>query len=306
MKSLFKIIIAVLAMGSMSIAFSQQDAMFTQYMFNEVTINPAYAGSHDVVSMTGLLREQWVGIDGRPRTQSFNVHTPLRNKKIGLGLSLVNDKIAVSNNLNVNGAFSYRIPLGKTKNLQFGLQAGITNNKTDLGALKVEDGSESSFSSGSVSELLPNFGAGLYYFTEKFYLGISIPQIMNNSLSKGGVSLAKQERHYFLTSGYVFKLSPTLKFKPSIFYKYVGGAPMELDVTASLIYKDRFWGGLAWRSFDSADLLLGFQATEQLFIGYAYDYTLTELNDYNSGSHEVVVNYRFSFSPKKVITPRYF
>lgn len=306
MKSLFRILVVGLAMGIMPVAFSQQDAMFTQYMHNEVTINPAYAGSHDVVSMTGLFRKQWVGIDGAPSTQSFNVHSPIRNRKIGLGLSILNDKIAVSNNLNVYGAFSYKIPLGKTKNLQFGLQAGITNNKTDLGDLNVEDGTEKSFASGSVSELLPNFGAGLYYFTEKFYLGISIPQFMNNSLSKGGISLAKQERHYFLTSGYVFTLSPSVKLKPSIFYKYVNGAPMELDVTGNLIIKDKFWAGLAWRSFDSADLLLGLQATEQLFFGYAYDYSLTKLNDFNTGSHEVVVNFRFSFSPSKVITPRYF
>ena len=306
MRSLMRTILVGFVMGFIPVAFSQQDAMFTQYMFNEVTINPAYAGSHDVISMTGLLRKQWVGIDGAPSTQSFNVHSPIRNKRIGLGLSLMNDKIAVSNNLTVNGAFSYKVPLSETMTLQFGLQAGITNNKTDLGSLFVEDGTEEVFASGSVSKVLPNFGAGTYLFTEKFYFGLSIPQFMNNSLSTGGVSLAKQERHYFVTSGYVFTISPKVKFKPSIFYKYVSGAPMELDVTGSVVLQDKFWVGLAWRSFDSADLLLGLQATEQLFLGYAYDYSLTSLNDYTSGSHEIVVNYRFSFSPTKVITPRYF
>tara|TARA_B100000809_G_scaffold150447_1_gene147956 strand:+ start:1294 stop:2214 length:921 start_codon:yes stop_codon:yes gene_type:complete len=306
MRRFIQIITIGLTFSITPFLFAQQDAMFTQYMFNEVTINPAYAGSHDVVSMTGLVRKQWVGMDGAPSTQSFNVHTPLRNNKIGLGLSIVNDKIAVSNNLTINAAGSYRIDLGKSTHLQFGLQAGITNHKTDLGRLKVEDDSELVFAQGTVSKILPNIGGGLYFFTDKFYLGLSVPQLVNNTLSENGVSLAKQERHLFVTTGYVFTLNQNLKFKPTLFYKYVKGAPMQLDVTGSLIIKDKFWVGLAWRSFDSADFLLGFQATEQLFLGYAFDYSLTSLNKYNTGSHELVVNYRFSFSKNKILTPRYF
>ena len=301
-----RILIIGLVIGVSPFAFSQQDALFTQYMFNEVTINPAYAGSHDVVSMTGLVREQWTGIEGAPSTQSFNVHTPLRNQRIGIGLSVINDRIGVSDNVNIYAAGSYRLPLSKTSNLQFGLQAGLTNSRMDLGSLTVQDATEEVFSNGSISELSPNFGAGLYYFTEKFYLGFSVPRLINNNLSEGGMTFSTQARHYFLTSGYVFTLNPKLKFKPTIFYKYVEGAPMEIDFTASFVFNDKFWIGAAWRSFDSADLLAGFQATEQLFFGYAYDYTLTRLNDFNSGSHELVVNYRFSFSPSKVITPRYF
>jgi type IX secretion system PorP/SprF family membrane protein len=306
MKEFTKILIIGISMSVASLLFSQQDAMFTQYMFNEVTINPAYAGSHEVMSMTGLVRRQWVGIDGAPSTQSFNIHTPLRNNKIGVGLSIVNDKVAVTNNLNIHAAGSYRLDLSETTHLQLGLQLGITNHQTDLGNLNVEDETEQVFSEGSVSEVLPNFGGGLYLFSDKFYVGLSIPQLMNNVVSKGGVNLVKQRRHIFLTTGYVFTLNQNLKLKPTLFYKYVQGSPMQLDVTGSLIIKDKFWVGLAWRTFDSADLLLGFQATEQLFAGYAFDYSLTNLSDHNTGSHELVVNYRFSFSKNKILTPRYF
>lgn len=305
-KNLIKMLLigALVSTGSMAVA--QQDAMFTQYMFNEVTINPAYAGSHDLISMTGLIRQQWLGIEGAPSTQSFNAHSPLRNDRLGVGLTIMNDKISVSNNVNINGAFSYKLPLNEKSDLHFGLQAGLTNNVTDLTTLDVKTPTEDVFEDGYVSKILPNFGAGFYYYTKKFYLGVSVPQIMNNSLSAGGISIAKQERHYFLNSGYVFELSPKFKLKPSLFFKFVTGAPMELDITNDIYIRDKYIIGLAWRSFDSADLLLGMQITEQLFFGYSYDYALTRLNDLTTGSHEILLNYRFSFSPDKVITPRYF
>ena len=291
---------------ALNIVSAQQDVMFTQYMFNEVTINPAYAGSHDVVSLTGLVREQWVGIEGAPSTQSFNAHTPLRNNKIGLGMSLINDKIGVSNKLNLYGSGSYRLKLSESMNLQFGLQAGFTHHRADLSSLDVEDGSEEIFTQGTASKMLPNFGGGLYFFTDVFYLGFSVPQLITNKLVVGDLELAKQERHYFVTAGYVFELSDKVKLKPTMFYKYVKGAPMQLDFTGSFIVQDKYWIGGAWRSFESVDLLLGYQATEQLFLGYAFDYSLTNLNEYNSGSHELVVNYRFAFSKNKILTPRYF
>ena len=306
MKNLIKTLLigAVVSVGSQ--AFAQQDAMFTQYMFNEVTINPAYAGSHDLISMTGLVRQQWLGIEGAPSTQSFNAHTPLRNERLGVGLSIMNDKISVSNNVNINGAFSYKLPLSKDRDLHFGLQAGLTNNVTDLRTLDVKTPTEEVFANGSISKILPNFGAGFYYYTKKFYIGFSVPQIMNNTLSAGGISIAKQERHYFFNSGYVFELSDKFKLKPSVFFKLVTGAPMELDITNDIYIRDKYVVGLAWRSFDSADILLGMQITEQLFAGYSYDYALTRLNDLTTGSHEILINYRFSFSPNKVVTPRYF
>ncbi|MCP4520203.1 MAG: type IX secretion system membrane protein PorP/SprF [Cytophagales bacterium] len=305
MKRIIQLLVTGIFIGTSSIAFSQQETMFTQYMFNEVVINPGYTGSHGMLSMTGVVREQWLGLEGAPSTQSFTIHKPLRAGRMGGGLSIINDQIGISGNTSIYLSASYKLLLRKNATLQFGLQGGVTNNRTDLNSLNVEDNSEEIFNEGNVSRFLPNIGAGLYFFTKKFYLGFSIPQLVNNSLSIGNSRYAVQERHYFVTTGYVFDLSKNWKYKPSLFYKYVYGAPMEIDITNTFIIKDKFWFGLAWRSMGSSDFILGLQITEKISISYSYDYALTDLRQFNTGSHEFIVNYRFS-SSKKIMTPRYF
>ena len=288
---------------------AQKEAMFTQYMHNEVTINPAYAGTHDALSATALYRKQWVGIDGAPETFSFNVHAPIETKRIGLGISYINDKIGVVSNNNLYGSFSYKIPLNHrgTKFLSFGLQAGFTQTQADLTSLDIRDHSDLYLHENSVNGLMPNFGAGVYYYTDKLYLGLSVPQLIKNSISASGmVGVGGQERHFFLTAGYVFDISPMTKFKPSAFINAVAGAPLQVALTANLIFYEKYWVGAAYRSFDAVSLLLMYQVNDQFRVGYAYDYSLTALTDHNSGSHEIVLNYRMTFKKDKILTPRYF
>jgi len=286
---------------------AQQEVMFTQYMHNEVTINPAYAGSHDVVSLTALYRHQWVGIEGAPRSMSFNGHTPLRNEKIGIGLSIIGDQIGVTDNIHFYGSGSYRIMLSKTMKMQFGLQMGGTSTSADLTSLKTEDGNDPLFQQNTTTTMSPNFGGGIHLENEKFYFGFSVPQLLTNTLEVEGEKLLEQTRHYFLTTGYVFDISERWKAKPSLFLKMVPGAPLEADITANAILDEKYWFGLAYRTGDAVSLLLMLQANEQFRVGYAYDFPLVnDLRQQSSGSHEIVLNYRFSFSKNKVLTPRFF
>ena len=283
---------------------AQQLAMFTEYMYNEVTLNPAYAGSHEVISATILGRTQWVGAAGGPQTYSFNVHSPLRNEKLGVGVSAIYDQLTIESNINLMGSFSYKLKL-KNSDLHFGLQAGVAQQEKDFSKLNINDSDDPNGVSGK-SGLSPNFGIGMYYFASQFYIGISAPQLLNNQLKSNGFELSDQVRHYFLNTGYVFDLGESVKFKPTIFLKYVENVRTEVDFTASFIIKEMFWLGAAWRTGDSYDLLLGIQATDQFKIGYAYDITSTSLNQFNRGSHELVMNYKFSFKQGNIITPRYF
>lgn len=306
-----KIILAVLVAIGIE-AQSQQLALFTEYMYNEVTLNPAYAGSHDVISATVLGRTQWVGSDfkGAPETFSMNVHAPLANKKIGVGLSLLQDQSGAQRNFNAMASASYIIPFANS-DLHFGLQVGAANHVTDVSNLNVHD-YDDSYIPTSGSGVLPNFGLGVYYFAKQFYIGASAPQLLNNQIKVGGQEIASQVRHYFFNTGYVMDLTPSVKLKPTLFFKYVSNVDPQLDLTASFIIRDVFWVGAAWRtawaSKDSYDLLLGIQATDQFKVGYSYDLTsnANALSQFNKGTHELVLNYRFSFDKKKIVTPRYF
>lgn len=286
---------------------AQQEIMFTQYMFNGLALNPAYAGSHEAVSMTFLARDQWGGIEGAPNTQTFSIHSPVNKKSIALGLQIIHDKISVFNQYGVNAAYAYRIPTGNGT-LSFGLQGGFTSYQAELTQLSTNHTSE--VFGADVSKFLPNFGAGVYYYSKKYYLGFSIPQLISNSLHDeivGVDSDARQKRHYFLTSGYVFDLSRNVKFKPNALLKVVEGAPIELDLNANVLLNNVVWLGLSWRSFADFDALLELQVNNQLLIGYSYDFAnTTDLRRVNSGSHELMLNYRLRYAKKKVVTPRLF
>lgn len=286
-------------------AHGQQQVMFTQYMFNGLALNPAYAGSHETVSITALAREQWTGIDGAPSTQTLSVHSPVFNKRIGLGLLVLHDEIGVTEQTGVYAAYSYKIPFVNGANLALGLQAGI--NMYDARFSEVSDVNPV-FANGDVKEAHPNFGFGAYYFTDRFYAGISIPQLAQNTFDKDNDdSDSKIVRHYFANAGYVFDLNESLKLKPNVLIKAVEGAPVEFDVNANLLINEVIWVGLSWRSFDSIDALFQLQVTDRLQFGYAYDFaTTTDLRRVNGGSHELMLNYRFTFNKSRIVTPRYF
>jgi type IX secretion system PorP/SprF family membrane protein len=285
--------------------FSQQQVMFTQYMFNGLAINPAYAGSHETISLTALAREQWTGIEGAPSTQTFSIHSPIKKQRMSLGLLLLHDRIGVTDQTGVYGSYAYRIPISDRGLLSFGLQGGFSFYKANFSQISPTD---PVFANGDVREIQPNIGFGLYYNTEKFFIGASAPQLIETQFDKNNTdSDSKLLRHYFLTAGYVFELSPSLKLKPSGLIKYVDGAPLEIDLNANLLINEIIWVGFSWRSFDSVDLILQLQITDQLQFGYSYDIaTTSDIRRVDGGSHEVTLNYRFSLSKGKVISPRYF
>lgn len=288
-----------------TVAFGQQQAMFTQYMFNGLAINPAYAGSHRTLSVTALARIQWTGVDGAPVTQTLSVHAPINNRRIGLGLLILHDEIGVTKQTGAYGSFSYRIPFENQGQLAFGIQGGFSSYNARFSLVSETD---PTFSGVDIKEIQPNFGAGIFYSTKLFYVGFSVPQLVQNTFDKYNPdSDAKLLRHYFLTSGYVFALNKDLMLKPSVLVKAVSGAPVQLDFNVSLLMKETLWVGLSWRSFDSVDALLQFQVSERLQFGYAYDFaTTSDMRRVNAGSHEFMLNYRVVHRESRVKTPRYF
>jgi type IX secretion system PorP/SprF family membrane protein len=283
---------------------AQQQVMFTQYMFNGLAINPAYAGSHQTVSMTALMRQQWTGLDGAPSTQTFSVHSPMRKERFSLGLLFLHDKIGVTNQNGIYGSYAYRIPISNKGKLAFGLQAGATFYNALFSKVSITDPTFKN----DVRLAKPNVGFGVYYNTDRFYVGFSMPQLIQTTFDKNNPdSDSKLVRHYFASAGYVFDLGPGLKLKPNVLLKAVSGAPVELDLNMNSLFRDVLWVGLSWRTFDSFDAILQFQINDQFQVGYSYDFaTTTELRRVNGGSHELMLNYRFTFNKSRLITPRYF
>jgi type IX secretion system PorP/SprF family membrane protein len=298
-----RIIIFVFTLVIVSKASAQQDAMYSQYMFNMLSVNPAYAGSRDVISLTALKRWQWVGIEGAPKTMTFTADLPAWHERIGLGISAVNDQIGATKNNALYTSYAYRLHFLNGATFAFGLQAGFTNMRANFMSLNTTKQGDQVFMQ-NVNEWMPNFGAGAYYSTDNFYAGFAAPHLINNRIIPGTESVQKQ--HYFLMAGYVFSLSPTLAIKPSMLFKYVDGAPLEGDVNINAWFYDRLGVGASYRTGDAFVGLAEFQITQQLRVGYAYDMTLTRIRAYSSGTHEVMIRYELGYAKKKILTPRYF
>lgn len=302
-----KIVKIVLAFGALALTYNahaQQQVMFTQYMFNGLAINPAYAGSHENISLSALARTQWTGLDGAPQTQTFTVHSPIRNQRMALGGMFLHDNIGVTNQNAVYAIYAYRIPVSEKGRLAFGLQGGAQFYNAQFTKVSATDPRFAS----DVKFVNPSIGFGMYYNTERFYAGLAIPQLNQTDFdTKNPDSDSRLVRHYFFSTGYIFDLNHALKLKPNLLVKYVAGAPTEIDLNANLLIKDVLWVGGSWRSFDSFDALLQLQITDQLQVGYSFDFaTTTDLSRVNGGSHELMLNYRLSFSKTRIISPRYF
>ena len=289
---------------------AQQDAMYTQYMFNTLAINPAYAGSRNVTSATALFRNQWTGIEGAPKTGTFTIDAPILNNKIGIGFQLFTDKLGVTQTTGgvISGAYRIRMDVGT---LSFGIQGNVSQYKANLTDVSLTSiPSYDPAFANNVSKTLFNVGTGVYYNSDKFYIGLSAQDLMPNSLSAENSSdtqlSGKQALHLFFATGYVFPLSTDFKLKPSVLVKGVKGAPIEGDVNGTLWIKDVIGIGAGYRS--SADIMgtLEIQATPQIRIGYSYDRSTTELQGFNSGSHEIMLRYEFGFKPGKILSPRFF
>lgn len=303
----FRKIFFVLLLGLFSASsFAQQDPQFTQYMYNTMTVNPAYAGSqgHSVITLLG--RTQWVGINGAPNTQTLSFDTPLNSRGLGLGVNVMNDEIGPAQEIYVDANFSYAIEATDVGRLAFGLKTGLRHLNVDVSKLNPEK--QSDVNLVNVNKVFPTVGAGLYYYTNKYYLGIAVPNMIKSKhykeTIKGG-DIASERFHFFAIAGYVFDLNDNLKFKPAALLKGVSGAPVSLDVSANFLYNERLYAGVAWRWDDSVSALLGYQVSDRFHIGFAYDLTTSEYRPYNNGTYEVLLRYEFR-KPNVIISPRFF
>lgn len=286
---------------------AQQDPQYTQYMYNMNIVNPAYAGSYDALALNFLARTQWVGIDGAPETLTFNIHAPV-GKNVGLGFSVISDKIGPLTEQSIFADFSYTLKMSETANLAFGIKAGISNMNAPLSLLETTNPGDQAFAN-NLNRTLPNFGFGAYYYKEKFYVGLSMPNILKTvhfERSNGAITRATDVVHWFLTSGYVFDISEDVKLKPSTMVKAVPGAPLSIDFSGNVLFSDSFEIGLSYRLDESVSALVNVRAAKNLRIGYAYDYTLTNLGDFNTGSHEIFLLFDFNFVRDKIKSPRFF
>ena len=302
------ILIVVLILG-FEYSNAQQLPQFTQYMYNTIAVNPAYAGSRDALSIVGLNRNQWAGFDGGPQTTTLSIHSPLRNEKIGLGLSLINDKTGYESLTYIYTDFSYTIQANEDVDVSFGLKAGVTTYKLASELYNgVFTGNDQYFNE-RLDRLNPNIGAGILFHADKWYAGLSIPKLINHDLNNDSDYKALETVHYYMIAGYVFDLGDNLKFKPSTMVKYTKGAPVSTDLTANFLFNEKFWLGGSYRingEQGAFGALADFQVTDQFRVGYTYEIPTGEIRPYTSGSHEILLMYEFRFLKKKQKSPRYF
>ena len=289
-------------------ATAQQDPHYTQYMYNMNVINPAYAGSKENLSFGLLYRKQWIEIEDAPTTFSFSGSAPV-GKNVGLGLSVISDKIGPVEENNVYGDFSYTLNLGGERRLALGLKAGVTFQKIGLRSIiqpTLPDLDDDAFAEDTDNSKL-NIGTGLFYYTNKYYVAFSIPNMLNSAhLDYNGVKYGTEIQHYFLTGGYVFDLNPNLKFKPFAMVKSALNAPTSLDVSANFLYVEKFEMGATYRLQDSFGVMVNYAVSPSLRIGYAYDHIVSDLKVTTTSSHEIILLFDLNFPKKVSQSPRFF
>ncbi len=295
---------AMLLVGLVS--YSQQDAQYTQYMYNTETVNPAYAGSRGVMSIFGLYRTQWVGLDGAPKTGAFSINSPIENTNLGVGVSFVNDQIGPTVDNTISADISYTIQTSEVYKLSFGIKGTADLFNLDVTKLNYTDQADPLLQNLH-NNFSPNVGAGVYFHSDKSYLGLSIPNFFQTKrYSDNDVAVYKERMNLYVIGGYVFDLSPDLKFKPAFLAKTVEGAPLQLDLSGNFLINDKFMLGAAWRWSAAASFMAGFQITDGLYIGYGYDLDTTKLAHYNSGSHEIFLRFELFKRQDRIVSPRFF
>jgi type IX secretion system PorP/SprF family membrane protein len=299
----------ILIFALMLICFTgiaQQDAQYTQYMYNTININPAYAGSRGVMSVFGLHRTQWVGLDGAPTTNTFSINTPINNSNLGVGLSVVSDKIGPTKDNTLSADISYTIQVAENYKLSFGIKASANLFNLDTSMLNPADANDPNLQNFS-NKISPNFGGGIYLHSDKSYLGISVPNFLEDiKYNDNSVAVYKERMTFYAIGGYVFDLSPSIKFKPAFLTKMVKGAPLQVDASANFLFFDKFTVGAAYRLSAAVSALTGFQISDSLFIGYSYDRETTQLRSFNSGSHELFLRFELFNKVNKMVSPRFF
>lgn len=298
---------AVIFLSGTTHVWAQQEAMYSQYMFNTMALNPAYAGSREVFSMTLMGRAQWLGVEGAPVSQTLSMDAPIKNKKVGLGAIVFNDKIGYTNNTGIHGSYAYRIRFMRNT-LSMGLKVGLLRYSANLNQAILSTGSTTDDIGfqNNVTAWVPSTGAGIYLNSDRYYVGVSVPNLYSIKLSRDVDIKINHYDHIFAMAGYVINYGEDMKIKPSILAKFVEGAPIEFDLNTNVWFYDAIGIGASYRTGDSFIAMMELQATSNFRIGYAFDYTITALSNYTSGTHEIIMRYEFGFSKSKVITPRYF
>ncbi|WP_108868923.1 type IX secretion system membrane protein PorP/SprF [Aquimarina aquimarini] len=295
---------------------AQQDAQYTQYMYNTISVNPAYAGSRDAINITGVYRNQWVGIGGAPVTQTLSVHSPIgKSNKVGLGMSIINDKIGPTQETYFDIDFSYTIDTSVDGQLAFGVKAGGHLLNVNFNDLNQYTNTDVLLNTNVDNKFAPNFGVGLYYHTEKLYLGISAPNLLetqhfdeSNTENRASSFLAEERINYYLIGGYVFDLNENIKLKPAMLLKGVAGAPLQVDISANTLINEKITLGAAYRWNAAVSILAGFQVSDAIMLGFAYDWETTALGntEFNSGSYEFFLRYEIFERNDRIIYPRFF
>lgn len=289
--------------------FAQQDPQFTQYMFNMLALNPAYAGSSDRLNIKALTRHQWVGFEGAPTTQTLTAHAPVFNESLAIGGTIMRDAHGPVTQYGFMADVAYRIFMGDAK-LAFGLKGGLNLFQGKFSELNPLQANDQVFQQNVNTKLDPQFGFGVMYYSDRYYLGLSTPKMLRSDFfetdSLAFVSQPGQRSHWFLSGGYVFDMGVYHKFKPTFLVKAVQGAPMSFDLSANFLFYEKFWLGAMYRHQDAVGLLAQYNITNDLSIGYAYDFTLSPLRNYNGGSHEIMLGYLLGKPVKGIRSPRYF
>lgn len=288
---------------------AQQNPLYSQYMFNHLVINPAYAGTKPYMSLTGIVRKQWVGFDGSPLTASVSIHGPVKNKKMGLGFLINNDHIGIVDQTDFYGSYSYQVPLASGK-LSMGVSGGFSLYSSKFSDLQYFDSGDPVYSANTLNTVLPNFGGGLFYYSEKFYAGLSAPQLLsydsNDKLSVKKENVYHPTPHFYVTSGYVIETSGLTKIKPSALIRYVRGSDVSFDINCNVLISDILWLGASYRHSDAVAAIVEYQLTRKLRFGYSYDYTISNLKNYAGNTHEVMLSFEFGYDIMKIKSPRYF
>jgi type IX secretion system PorP/SprF family membrane protein len=302
------LVCSLLVLGTQTVS-AQQDPNFTQYMYNTLSINPAYAGSRDVFSAVALHRSQWLGFNGAPTSQTFSAHTPISDDKMGLGFNIVNDQIGITQETDINAVYSYALEMSRYTKLSFGINAGVNLMNIDFTDLNIFDPTDPEFNNNIENKISPQLGLGAFLYNDKYFVGLSVPSLLRNDrFSDNSISDAtvRDRLHYYLTAGVVFDLTPSLKFKPSVLFRHVSGSPLLAELSSNFLINDKFTLGVAYRLNSAFSGIVGFQASDSILLGIAYDRDISTFSSYNDGSLEFFGRFELFKKYKRMYTPRFF
>ena len=287
--------------------FAQQDALYSQYMYNQFSLNPAYAGSRDAVSAVLVYRNQWLGFDGAPVSKTFSIHSPMKGKRVALGLNFINEQIGPSDNMGAFGTYAYHLPAAGGK-LSMALRGGVYRYQIDVEKLKYKDITDNKYTNLPTGKFIPGFDFGLYYYTNTFYSGVAVNHLTGKKFGYADTTYlqTRLNRHFIAVAGKAFLINDNLVLKPSTMVRYTEGAPVNLDLNINILLNKMFWVGASYRTSNDIILIAEFNITHYLRAGYSYDMSLGKVKNYNSGSHEIFLGFDFDILKKKtLISPRY-